>query len=318
MQKNIFLLILSVAAITTPLQATYLWKDGRLVNLDIVATMSVDDHFAAGKEAFSLGQWRQAERHFEIITLNFPGTTYSCEADFYLGAVKYYLNEFDAANDFFTKYLKICSNPASFQKALEYKFYIAEAFANGARRRCFGINMMPKWACGQELALTLYDEVAAASPASELALRSFLGKAALLCRQDDYQASVDTFQLVIKRFPKHELTPRCFVSISEIYLKRVESEFQNPDLLALAELNEKKMGAQLPGHPFLEQVHCNVQAIREAFAKGLYDTGCFYEKKENYAASILYYRNALHNFPTTKVSKLCEVKLNYLTKPYGK
>ena len=53
----------------------------------------------------------------------------------------------------------------------------------------------------------------------------------------------------------------------------------------------------------------SVLEIKEVYAKGLYDTGQFYERIEEPRASLIYYQNAIRQFPETTVAKLCEQRL---------
>lgn len=312
--KNLFLLIFGVGLAVAPMQleGTYLWKKGRLVDVSDVATMSAQEHLAVGKSAFDRCLWREAATNFRVISLNFPASPCAEEANFLLGVSLYNLEEYEESNEALSSYLKASSAPERFQEALEYKFAIAEAFSKGAKRRFFGVRKLPKWAGGEELALEIYDEVIAAMPTGDLAACSLYSKGALLYRQQDYVGSIDAFQLLVRRFPKDELTPACYVAISRIYLKRAKSEFQNPDLLAMAQLNERRMAMHLPRHDMLEVVANNVAEIKERYARGLYDTGCFYERVQKPEASLLYYRNAIHQFPDTKVAQLCQKRIDLL------
>lgn len=315
--RNLFLALLGIGLATAPTQVegTYLWKKGRLVDVSDVATMSAEDHMTAGKSAFEMCLWHDAATNFRVISINFPASPQAEEANFLLGIALYNLEEYEESNTAFSSYLKASSAPERFQEALEYKFAIAEAFSNGAKRRFFGVRKLPKWASGEQLALEIYDEIIAAMPTGDLAACSLYSKGALLYRQQDYVGSIDAFQLLVRRFPKNELAPACYVAISRVYLKRAKSEFQNPDLLAMAQLNERRMVTHLPRHDMLAVVANNVAEMKEGYAKGLYDTGCFYERVDKPEASLLYYRNAIHQFPDTKVALLCQRRIDLLAPP---
>lgn len=291
------------------LQGAYTIQRGRLVDVCEAATMSVQGHFSAGSEAFNASDWPEAAMHFSIITINFPGTSYAQEAYFFLGASYYYLQEFDFANEAFTEYLKVQTSPRYFQETIDYKYSIANHFASGAKRRFFGTKKLPKWACGKSMALDIYDEVIAAVPCHEIAAQALISRGSLLWSSKDYPGAVESFQQVIRRFPKHEYAPDCYVHISKVYLEQGYYEFQNPDILAFAQINYNRFQRDFPREERLCEVEQDVKDIKEIYACGLYDTGLFYERTHNPRAAIIYYHNSIHQFPDTSIAELCKARL---------
>lgn len=312
MRSNIFRIVCSAmlaCSVAPQLEAAYTLKDGCLVNSKEVATLSVQEHFDLGAQALDACDWNEALCQFTIVSCSFPSTPYGQEALFYIGISYYYLEEYDMANEAFSQYLKASSNPRLFQEAVEYKYSIAECFKNGAKRRFFGTKKLPKWASGTSMALTIYDEVIAAVPCNNIAAHALVSKGYLLWTIQDYRQAVDSFQMVIRRFPKHELAPECYLYISQVYLEQSRVEFQNPDLLAFAQINLRKFQQDFPREERLCEAEENVHQIKEIYACGLYDTGRFYERTCKWRAAIIYYHNAIHQFPDTSVAQLCKERI---------
>jgi outer membrane protein assembly factor BamD (BamD/ComL family) len=262
-----------------------------------------------GAQALDSCDWNESLTQFTIVSSCFSSTPYAQEAMFYIGVSYFYLEEYDLANDAFSEYLKSQSNPRLFQEAVEYKYWIAECFKNGAKRRFFGTKKLPKWASGTSMALTIYDEVVAAVPCHDIAAQALVSKGYLLWTIREYRQSVDAFQMVIRRFPKHELAPECYLYISRVYLEQSRIEFQNPDILAFAQINLKKFQLDFPREDRLCEARENVQQIQEIYARGLYDTGRFYERTCKKRAALIYYHNAIHQFPDTCVAQLCQERI---------
>lgn len=300
---------LMMSTLTTILPAAYTLKKGRLVNVEEIARYSAQEHFALGCTAIDAEDWCEAAKQFHIVITNFPTTSYGQESHYYMGICHYNLNEYDFANESFTQYLKLQSNPRFFQETVEYKFAIAERFKEGAKRRFFGTKKLPKWACGKSNAIQIFDEVVAAVPCHDIAARALVSKGCLLWEWRDYRAAIESFQMVIRRFPKHELAPECFLYISRVFLAQSVVEFQNPDILAFAEINLRKFKQEFPREDRISEAECNVQSIKEVYARGLYDTGRFYERTCKKAAAIIYYKNAIHQFPDTCIAVLCRDRL---------
>src|SRR5262249_4441591 len=158
----------------------------------------------------------------------------------------------------------------------------------------------------------IYDEVIAAMPSGDMAAHAMYAKGWLLWTLKDYRGSTDSFQLLIKRFPKHQLAPECYVMITHIYLDQAYYEFQNPDLLAFAQMTAKKFRQEFPRDERLEKADDNVMHIKELYAFGLYETGRFYERTCNPSASVIYYQNTISQFPDTYIAQQCRERLAIL------
>lgn len=315
--KNIIVSTLFLICCLIPsVDAAWTLKNGRLANADEIATRSPAEHFELGCKAFEDHNWKEAARQFRVVSRNYPNTTIGQDSNYYLGISYFYLEEYEFANDAFSQYLKCVNNPQFFQETVELKFAIAEKFKNGAKRRFFGTKQLPKWAPAKSLALTIYDEVIAAVPSHEIAAQALVSKGCLLWSMKDYHECIQSFQMVIKRFPKSELTPECYLLISKVFLEQCKYEFQNPDILAFAHINLRKFKQDFPRDERIVEAEGNVLAIKEVYAKGLYDTGQFYERTLKPRASIIYYYNAIKLFPDTCVAELCRQRLIALDPNY--
>ena len=304
-----FFLFSVLLFLQSSVEAGYSFKNGRLVDAATIPTMPAQDHFAVGLEAIQAQDWSMAAMQFNIVAVNFPATNYGKEAFFYLGAAYFYLKEYDFANEAFSRYLTVHTGPEFFQEAVEYKFCIAICLAKGEKRRCFGKKQLPKWACGKQMALQIYDEVIAAMPCQEIAARALVSKGRLLWKLKEYRGAVESFNLVIRRFPKHPLAPDSYVIISQIYLEQCCNEPRNPDILPLAQINMRRFARDFPREERLCEVESNLASLMEINARGLYHTGQFYERTEKCEAAVIYYKIAVHQFPETRIASKCRKRL---------
>lgn len=312
-----FVAILPFVLLAVPsLEAGYTIHKGRIVNSLEDATMSAQAHFDAGACAYNAGDWEEAYRQFNIVTINYPTSVYGQEAFYFLGVSYFFLEEYDFANEAFSEYLKVQNNPRYFQSAVEFKFSIAEQLNAGARCRPFCTKQLPKWLPGQTLALKIYDEVIAAVPCHEIAAQALMAKGCLLWRWQDYRPAVESFQMALRRFPKYERAPDCYLYIGKIFLEQSRWEFQNSDILAFAELNLRRFEREFPREERLCEAEADVMAIKEIYANGLYETGRFYERTCKPRAAIIYYNDAIRQFPETCVASLCRDRMSCLHPEY--
>lgn len=302
--------------LVSSLQAAYTFQRGRLVDVSEAKTMPVQGHYAEAVKAYEACDWPEAAKHYSIITFNFPTSVYGQESYYFLGVCNYMMEEYDLANTAFSDYLKGQANPSYFQSAIDFKYAIAEQFSAGAKRRPLGSKKLPKWACGKALALDIYDEVIAAFPCSDLAAQALISKAYLQWRMQNYRSAVDSFQMAIRRFPKYEKTPDCYLYIGKIFLEQSQYEFQNSDILAFAQINLRKFERDFPREERLCEAQVDVMAIKEIYANGLYETGRFYEHTHKPIAAMIYYSDAISQFPDTQTADICRSRLLYINPSY--
>jgi outer membrane protein assembly factor BamD (BamD/ComL family) len=305
----IFLFIMSVMAVDSAFGA-YVVKNGKLTNVKTLATLSAQGHYDLGMQAIQDSNWEEAQKQLGILTDNFPRTELAQGSYFYLGIAEYKQDELDFANEAFSNYLKSKNNPKFFQDAIIYKYEIAGKLANGSKRRFLGSKSFPKWATGDSLALTVYDEVIAALPSNDLAARALYSKGGLHWKMKDYRLAIENYQLVIRRFPKHELVPECYQSISKVFVEQSQYELQNPDILTFAEINLRKFKQEYPRDEGVLEVEKDLANLKEIYANGLYETGRFYERVGKPHASAIYYQSAIKKFPDTDISQQASIKLD--------
>lgn len=256
--------------------------------------------------------WHRAREAFQDLIKEFPYSQKAKEDYFFLGVCYFELRDYDFANAAFSDYLAASPHPEFFERTMEYKFFIAEHFRKGGRRRLFKFLYCPKWASARSLALSIYDEIIVTMPNHPLAGQALISKGILLQSMNQFKESIDAFQTFIRRFPKHEMTPDCYLKIAEIYCQEGKYDYQNPDILALAEINLRRFQEDFPRDEKIEIAKAYVRKIKEMSAKGLCDIGVFYERARIPTAAAVYYQCAVDQFPDTRVASFCRCRLERL------
>ncbi len=308
--KRIAIFALALLFTSTCVEAGYTLHKGKIVNSLNVPLYSVDTHYQQGCDALAAENWEDAIYNFNVISVNFPSYIFYYDSKYYLGIAYYNQGEYEFANEAFTDYLNCQNNPRYFEDAIEYKLRIANQFRCGARKRMFGTKMLPMWASGRSLAIEVYNEVITALPCHEFAAEALYAKAYIHWEDQDFKESVEAFQMLIRRFPKHELAPASYLCIGSVYLEQAQTEFQNPDILALAQINAKKFQRDFPKDENVCEAEEMVQAIKEFYCRGLWETGQFYERIEKPAASAIFYASAIRQFPDTSFAECCRYRLS--------
>lgn len=270
------------------------------------------EHYNKGCDYYNRKEWSRASKEFEKVIYWLPCSDEAAKASYYLAVSYFEMKEYDFANEEFSNYLKASQHPEFFEDAVYYKYCIAEHFKAGKKKRPFKMRYLPKWVSGQDSALVIYDEVIAALPNHELTIQALQSKAELLYSMGEYRECIDAYQLLIRRFPKSELVPTCYLKIADAYYQQSRYEFQNPDILALAELNVRKFRDDFPRDERVELAEETVAEIKELYAKGLCDLGLFYQRMEKPEAAAIYFQSSIEEFPDTRVARFCKCRLDSL------
>lgn len=271
-----------------------------------------NDLYESAVQAYEKGEWTNVVRYFRTLALYFPTVPCAKNAWFYVGVAYVEMDEFEKACMTFDTYLET-AGAEFFDTVIEYKYYIANQFAQGLRKRPFGLKKIPRFAPSSDYALELYDNIIQIAPASELAARSIFAKGCLLRNCREFHEAVEAFSTLQRRFPKHELIPECYLMQLSVYHDLSILEFQNPDVIAFAELTYDKFKQEFPREEKLEEAEGTLASIKEAYARGFYETGCFYERTGRPLAAAIYYQTTMDRFPTTRVAELSQERLASLS-----
>ncbi len=294
------------------LQAGYLYKDGQWMHADEAATVSLQEHYSLAMESYEKKEWTSVLHHMRVILKNFPSSAFAQEAYFYLGAACFHEGEYEEANEYFSTYLQKQQGPKRFEEVMEYKCAIADQFRLGAKKHIMGMGKLPKWQPAQEDALVIYDEVIGSVPHRDLAAHALFHKAELLFTLEEYELSLEGYQTLIRRFPKHEKALDSYLGIGRLYLKRCIAQYPDPNFLDLARINARKFKQDFPGEERITEVEALLLEMQEVYAKSLYETAQFFERTKKPQASLLYYKKIVDTYPDTKIAALSKQRIDQL------
>ncbi|MCB1116407.1 MAG: outer membrane protein assembly factor BamD [Chlamydiia bacterium] len=285
--------------------------------LDPVVRSQINVHvyYSSMIDHYQNGEWKKLGWQCEDLIKDFPTSPFAREAHYYLGVAQFKQGEYEYANKAFSTYLKEELTPKFFEQTIRYKFEIASEFDGGSRIHLFGWKKMPKWLPAYEEAIEIYDEVITTMPRDDLAAKSLYRKGVLLLRMEEYSKSVEVFQILCRRFPKHPLTPDAYVGISDVYLAECQKEFADGNKLELAEINLRKFKTHFPTEPRLKEAEKRLLDMKEFLAKDLLEIAEFYERTKKGNAAAIYYATIVKKYPETKAAQKSQQRLKVLDVP---
>jgi outer membrane protein assembly factor BamD (BamD/ComL family) len=273
---------------------------------------SVQEYNGYLQEAMRDQDWWAVIDYAGVISYHFPESPFAEDSSFVIGEAYYKMGQFELANEYFTTYLNHSTSPKRFEDAIQYKFSIAEMFRSGIKKPLFGSHKLPKIVSGKEDALKIYDDVITTLPHSDMAAKSLIGKALLQAEFEDYKPGIETLDLLIRRFPKHDLAAAAYLEKSHVYLLQCKDKFLDPALLDLADVNLRKFRLAFPREERLAGAEQDLAEMQEIFAENLLETGRFFQKTDKIPASIIYYSKVIAKYPQTKAAATAKEKLESL------
>ncbi len=272
--------------------------------------LSVQEYYSYMQEAIDDADWWAAIDFGELMLYHFPESPYGQEIPYFIGMAYYRLNQHELANNALSEYLKNSTSPKYFEEALQTKFDIAEFYHKGGKKRLFSSHKLPAILSAHEDALEIYDEVITTLPHHENSVRALLHKAQIQAYMEDFKPGIESLQLLIRRFPKHELAPEAYFQINKIYLDQCKIDHLDPDLLELAAANLRKLRLAFPRDPKIAEAQKAYDELQELFAENLLETGEFFQRRKQTAASSIYFSKIVKEYPSTQTASKAQQKLD--------
>lgn len=271
------------------------------------------------KKEFTSGNLVAAEKAARKLKRYYGETPFAVEGKYYHGATLYRLGYYHRANQALSEYLEDDTASAHFEDAIKMKYKIAKQLGAGSRFGMLKTDFIVNTIGDFEKAIEIYDEVITTLPRSEEACDALFQKGLLQNKMHDPRAAIETFETLIRRFPKHEYAPESFLEIGKTYIERCMSEFPDPEMLDLARINYQRFERAFPSEPRLRIGKLQLVQMQEALSDELMKIAAFYQKTGKKEAARIYYSSIINRYPDTKnahVSKqqLKKLGLSILTK----
>ncbi|MBP9841478.1 MAG: outer membrane protein assembly factor BamD [Simkaniaceae bacterium] len=287
--------------VTSSLCASYIIEDPNYNPYALAGSVAppLEDIYRRVVEAYQAQDWETVKKEGQCLLRYYPQSPFVDDVYFYMGTSLYKLRTFDKSDIFISKYLTTEGVSKHFEEAMLIKYKIARSYQNGKLKPCFGFRPLPNLLGAKEDALGIYDEIIALMPRHDLAAESLYYKGRLLLSGKNYKDSIESFQTLIRRFPKNSLAVDGYISIFDVYLTRAKKEYADPDLLDLALLNQRQFEQHFPTEGRLEEGEVKIQELQEVLARDLMKVANFYKKSKKTDAIKLYYSAIVERYPDT-------------------
>ncbi|MBM3200962.1 MAG: outer membrane protein assembly factor BamD [Chlamydiae bacterium] len=265
-------------------------------------------------KAYQQGNWNVLLNQCKSFSKEYPSSDFIGDISYYEGLAYFHLGDYDLANQKISAYLENYASEKFFEEAFAYKYEIAQKFEAGEKLHIFGYKRMPKWGFSDEETYAIYDEIIKTLPRHELAAKSLYRKGSLLFKGKDYKESVEVFQTLIRRFPKHPLTPDAYVEIAKVYLQQFKTNFADTDLIDLSEINLRNFYQAFPQDRRISEVQDILLSLRNRYAEEIWETADFFKRTKKTRAAVIYYKKLLATFPESEFARQIPDELSKMKK----
>ncbi|MDN3507512.1 MAG: outer membrane protein assembly factor BamD, partial [Simkaniaceae bacterium] len=213
----------------------------------------------------------------------------------------------EKANRIYTEIILSVLSTEYFSEAIERKFEIAKYLEKKGLNKKFGEDQLA-------LATEIYTEIITSMPRSEMTAEALFRKGRILTHSNEYKDGIETYEMLIRRFPKSAYAPDGYLGIANVYIRQITNKFPDEELIARAQLNLDRFRDAFPSEPRLAQAEKLLGGMQERFAKELFEIGDFYQRTKKIAAAKIYYQTVLAQYPLTPSATLSAKRMEKIAK----
>ncbi len=232
------------------------------------------------------GKNAAAAKAYEKLAEKYKFTKSAATAQFRAGMLYESEGKRERAFDAFQALISNHSQSTEFATALEHQYNIATDFRSN-RGGLLGIGKMTR-----ENLREMYTKIIASGTRSPFAAKAQFAIGELWAEEGDSIKSAESFQKVVDNFPESKEAADAAYKIGKV--NQAVSERSN-DMANLTKTREAFEGAisAYGNDPQSAEARAQVAELTEKEATKAYDTGMFYEKKNQLKAAVIYYNEVL-------------------------
>ena len=212
--------------------------------------------------------------------------------------------------------LKRFPDYANIPAAVAREYELGDAYFRGKREPAFYAMRMIPWLTGPDRTEEIYTAVLKRAPYAEQAPTARLRLAFIYDQKGEVRKSLDELRTVVEKFPSSKSYKLALLALGygcyEMALRGDGDGRYARECAAMCEQYIRKF----PDDAAIPMVKRNLQRIRDAQAKRLYDMAEFYRRQGRKEASGRYLARVVREFPETEIAAGSESKLAELDRTF--
>lgn len=220
--------------------------------------------------------------------------------------------EFELIEELLRRFPEYANVPA----AVDREYELGDLYFKGKREPAFYAMRMIPWLVGPDKTEEIYTAALKRAPYADQAPAARLRLAFIYDQKGETKKSLDELRTVVKVFPKSSSYKLALLALGygcyEMAIRGDGDGRYARECAAMSELFIEKF----PEDPAIPMVRRNLQRIRDAQAKQLYEMAEFYRRQGRKEASGRYLARVVREFPETEVAPRSENQLSELDRTF--
>ncbi|MEC8306512.1 MAG: hypothetical protein VXZ72_01475 [Chlamydiota bacterium] len=188
-------------------------------------------------------------------------------------------------------------------EAAAKRLMIAQKLMKGERVNWMGKRSLPRWGCGEDLALNILKEVAILYPFHPLGGEACLMQIHILYEKGEEREAVSLCRQLLNQFPGTGFSIEAYLILAEIYSKTEDPLLHQGDPLTTLKEHIEAFSRAHPSDPGLEGSEEFLISLEERLAAEMWRIRSFYHRRHAEEAVSFYDREICRVFPRTDIAR---------------
>lgn len=268
-------------------------------------------HFEYAMDVLKQERYAEAAQEFQRLVATYLYSKYAVEAQFMAGEAYEGAGDLYAAFEAYEALLLNYPQTERIFDALKRMYDIGDAFCGGAKKKLWGMAILPGGSTGVYVLNRLIER----DPYSELAEKAVMRLGQYYMDTGQYAEAARTYARILEEYPQSEHFAEARYLKALASYKQIEGPAYDmrPMNQALDQLRDIRATAGAPEHDVPQLIE-NVKQIR---AKSDYDTARFYLKNGKVNAARVYLESICKRYPETAYAEIARQVLSALPAEEG-
>ena len=162
----------------------------------------------------------------------------------------------------------------------------------------------------------LFDEVIGLVPRDELAAKAMFHKAEMKIEDARFNDAVQIYETLISHFPQTDWASQSFLMIAKVRMMQCSKKSLSQNYLELSKKNILAFEAYSSTDTRLQEAKDILVRMQNLFARDLFNSAQYFEKRGNFRGAILFYQSILQKYPESRYAAEIGHKVEELKKAY--
>jgi len=294
--------------------AAWIWtrESGRFLNVNDITKDNARKQLQYAEGFEKKKDFKGALREHKKLVKHFPTSPEAAIAMFKMGVC---YEELDKPDKAFKVYQRVLEEYPSFpdpKEVLRRQFAIAERYYQGEKKPLWLIKL--KLFTARGAAIEYFSKIVEMAPYSDLAAEAKLNAAELQQRKKRFDDAMESYQFVMEHYPTTSAAEIALFQLATCYFEKALRARYDENSISLANTNFKSYVEQYPEGQFVKEAREKLVSLDDKKAKGAYEVGRFYEKKNAFQSALMYYKEVLQRHPLSSWAVKAEERIRGLEK----